>query len=355
MKIVILLCCVALIVACSKEPEYRVSVVCAGDIMQHDEQIHAAYDDIHDRYDYSGSFHRITDRLQSADITIGNLECTFSGKPYKGYPRFSAPDELADALQRAGFTILVTANNHSYDYGEQGLVRTISVLNTAKIAHTGTFVSADDRNERHPLIVEKNSIRIAIMSFTHFLNGTSKKYTNSINYTIREFIKKSIIDAKEKRSDFIIAYIHWGDEYHTEPNTYQKMLATFCVQEGINVVVGVHPHVLQPVVAYEVGGEKSLVAYSLGNFISAQRMPPRDGGGLLCFDIVKHKGKVRIENERCELVWVDTPKVDGKMQYEVLPVELFLDDKGHLSEYNHTKLKKFSKQATDILAQKVEH
>lgn len=353
MKIVGVLFCIILLIACSKEPEYRVSVVCAGDIMQHDEQIRAAFDASSGRYDYTDSFLYISERLKQADIAIGNLELTFSGEPYKGYPHFSAPDELAAALKRAGFNYLVTANNHSLDYGEKGLLRTIAILDNAQIANTGTFASIEERDQRHPLIIEKNGICIALLSFTHFINGLSEKNTKSVNYTIREFIKMSISKAREKKADCIIAYIHWGEEYHTLPSTYQKMLAMYCLEEGIDVVVGTHPHVLQPIVLYDSNGEKALVAYSLGNFISAQRTPPRDGGGLLCFDIVKYKGKVHIENERCELVWVHTPKVDGKVHYEVLPVELFVDDKGHLSEYNHTRLKKFTRQSIDILAQQV--
>src|SRR5687767_2601360 len=144
----------------------RLSLLFLGDIMQHDSQISDAWDPSTRKYDYTPCFRFIKPYTQYADLTIGNLELTLAGPPYKGYPQFSAPDELLVGLKEMGVDILVTANNHCVDRGKQGLERTIQMLDSFKIPHTGTFVDEVAKLNEHPLLVKRNNFDLAILNYT---------------------------------------------------------------------------------------------------------------------------------------------------------------------------------------------
>ena len=144
------------------------SLVFVGDIMQHDSQISDAYDKETGAYDYKPCFQYIKPYIEAADVAIGNLEVTLAGRPYKGYPQFSAPDEVLVALKDLGLDVLVTANNHCVDRGKAGLERTIDMLDSFNIPHTGTFKDRAERDKRYPLIVERQGFKLAILlNFKH--------------------------------------------------------------------------------------------------------------------------------------------------------------------------------------------
>ena len=142
------------------------SLLFAGDLMQHQGQINAARTAT-GGYDYSSYFEYVKDEIQSADFAIANLEVTLGGKPYKGYPAFSAPDEYLTAIHNAGFNVLITANNHSLDRGRKGLERTIQLIDSLKIPHAGTYLNAEERENKYPLLLEKKGFRIAILNYTY--------------------------------------------------------------------------------------------------------------------------------------------------------------------------------------------
>ena len=300
----------------------RLKLVFAGDIMGHGGQIESAYDPESDTYQYDTCFFHIKHILKSADIALANLEVTLAGKPFKGYPQFSSPDELADAVKNAGFNILVTANNHSVDRFQPGLERTIKILDEKAIIRTGTFCSESQRNREYPLIVEKNNIRLAILNYTYGTNGIPVKFPNIVNLIDTIQIAADLERATTTEPDFIIVTIHWGTEYARKENNEQSKLAQFLINHGADAVIGSHPHVVQPVRMYYPNAADStdmkLVAYSLGNLISNQRKPYTDGGILLEMEIKKTGGKTRISNSTCIPVWVYRPESKGKYRYILL-------------------------------------
>src|SRR5690606_8790194 len=213
-----------------------------GDVMQHSPQIRGAYHPAEDNYNYDPCFQYIAPAIRRADIAIANLEVTLAGKPFTGYPTFSSPDELAAALKNAGVDVLVTANNHSLDRRKKGLERTIDVLDSLQIPHTGTFKDLDERRKSYPLILEKKGARLALLNYTYGTNGIPVTEPNVVNYIDTAQIKADVLRARELQVDFVIAFYHWGDEYQSLPNTAQKSLVRISKEMGIDMVIGAHPH-----------------------------------------------------------------------------------------------------------------
>jgi poly-gamma-glutamate synthesis protein (capsule biosynthesis protein) len=263
----------------------RLSLLFLGDIMQHDSQLQAAYDAAAGQYDYEPCFRFVRKYFIDADLTIANLELTLGGKPYKGYPEFSAPDALAVALKQAGVDVLVTANNHSLDRRRKGLERTIRVLDSLKFLHTGTFRDTVERMNDYPLVISKNGITLALLNYTYGTNGIPVTKPNVVNLIDTALIRKDLETAKKLNPDITIVFMHWGNEYQSQPSKQQIQLAEFCFAQGASLVIGAHPHVLQPM---EWRKEKNqVVVYSLGNFISGQRDRYRDGAAMAKVELSK--------------------------------------------------------------------
>ena len=167
----------------------EVSFLFMGDIMQHDEQIAAAYDNSTKRYDYNHYFEYVTPIIKSVDVAIANLEVTLAGRPYKGYPQFSAPEELAIASKNSGIDYLMTANNHSNDRSKQGVERTIDVLDSLQIPHFGTYKTQQARDTTYPLLIEKNGIRVALLNYTYGTNGLATVSPNVVNMIDKNMFK----------------------------------------------------------------------------------------------------------------------------------------------------------------------
>lgn len=315
----------------------RVSLLWLGDIMQHDSNIAAAYQPVLKRYDYTSCFEWIAPVLRSADLTIGNFELTLAGAPYKGYPQFSAPDALAVQLKNIGIDVLVTANNHCVDRGRDGLERTIQVLDSLEILHTGTFIDTTVRRLTYPLVIEKNGITFSLLNYTYGTNGLPVKFPNHVNLIDTTTISRDILTAKRQRTDVIIIYFHWGGEYQSLPNESQKKLAEWCFNRGVKVVIGAHPHVLQPM--HWLRETNQFVAYSLGNFVSGQRPRYRDGGALLWLEFEKVKRDslttTRISQAEYELEWVyKKPSIES---FQLLPARYFEHDTVSIPEASMQK------------------
>jgi poly-gamma-glutamate capsule biosynthesis protein CapA/YwtB (metallophosphatase superfamily) len=303
------------------EDTSRLKLIFAGDLMGHDEQIYSAWNQNSDSYEYDTCFSMIRKYVSSADLSFLNLEVSLAGPPYKGYPEFSSPDELALAAKKAGFDVFITANNHSLDRGKKGLERTIFVLDSLRISHTGTFINPQKRELEYPLIIEKNNIRLAILNYTYGTNGLKVTEPNIVNYIDTLTIANDLKKAKLATPDFTIVTMHWGTEYQRIENNQQQVLAAFIFRHGADIIIGSHPHVIQPVRKYYPDRADSsvynIVVYSLGNFISNQRERYRDGGLIFGFSLEK-TDKTRISGYETYPVYVHKPYSGNWAKYFVL-------------------------------------
>jgi poly-gamma-glutamate synthesis protein (capsule biosynthesis protein) len=220
----------------------RLSLLFAGDIMGHDSQIASAYETTKEdlRLFFLLQVCKAVCRIPLT-VAIGNLELTLAGPPYTGYPQFGSPDALGTTLKDMGFDVLVTANNHCVDRGRKGLERTIMMLDSFKIAHTGTFVDSLARVNKSPLIVEKNGFKLAILNYTYGTNGIPVTAPNIVNHLDTAVMRKDLLEAKEARPDAIIVFTHWGLEYESLPAKKEKDLTEFCFKHGAQMVIGSHP------------------------------------------------------------------------------------------------------------------
>lgn len=307
------------------KPNPKVTIVAVGDVMMHDGQIWAGYNESDGTFDYSEFFHVVKDEISSADLAMADLETTLAGEAekYTGYPCFNSPDALADTLKDAGFDIIITANNHCLDRGASGALRTLEVLKDRGLSPLGTYASEEERNQI--LIKEVNDIKVAFLAYTYGTNGIPipKDMPYLVKLLDEELIMQDLEKAKEL-ADAVVVYFHYGEEYQRQPSKEQKALALKALMKGANIVVASHVHVIQPSERIDVqdsDGEivMKYAAYSLGNFISAQRFPHTEEGIMLKFtlekDLVKDKVYL-IEVEEID-TWVDKFVRDGKMRYVV--------------------------------------
>lgn len=288
----------------------KLNLLFAGDVMQHGGQITAAYNKNNDSYDYRDCFKFVKPVISQADIAIANLEVTHAGKPYKGYPQFSAPPQLSAAIVDAGFNVILTANNHSCDGGKTGIIGTLDVLDQLKVKHTGTFRNSQERESNYPLLIEKKGFRVAVLNYTYGTNGLSVAAPLIVNYIDSAQMLKDFAKARKMKVDYIICTLHWGDEYKSLPNRYQKNWEAFCYSQGADMVIGGHPHVLQPVEKKIVGGKEKLTAWSLGNYISNQRDRYKDGGMMLRASLCQDQGKMILNEADYMFTWVH-PRQEG--------------------------------------------
>lgn len=296
-----------------------VSLLFVGDVMQHGPQIKGAYNAKTDTYEYEHSWQFIQPVIESVDIAIANLEVTHAGKPYTGYPQFSAPDDLSRALKNVGFDVILTANNHSCDGGAKGVTRTLDVLDEQKLPHTGTFRSKEERDKNYPLIVEKNNIKIAVLNYTYGTNGLFVKAPLIINY-IDSTVMKADFEKAKKQADYIICTMHWGDEYKSLPNAYQKKWEKYCYELGADMVIGSHPHVIQPIEKKTINNKEVLTAYSLGNFVSNQRDRYKNGALIVRSTIGSNgNNQVVLKDADYVLAYVHTAIEGPFKHYYLLP------------------------------------
>jgi len=328
----LLLCCVLPYYGISQEqpenPQLKLAFV--GDIMGHSTQIASAAIVRDSLYDYRPCFAYVAPVLQTADLVVGNLELTLPGKgPYTGYPRFRSPDQLAQALSAAGFDLLVTANNHSNDGNRQALEQTIHTLREAHFFQTGTFLNAQERAAYYPLLVYKGAFKLAFLNYTYGTNGLPTTPPNIVNLIDEAQMKADLAEARALRADFIIVVMHWGAEYQINENKEQAQLAKNLFSWGADLIVGAHPHVVQPIKKMEVNRPDSqkvegLVAYSLGNFISGQRKEGTNIGLIFEVTLEKQEGQTQVVDHTYVPVFrhIET-RPGGETIFRVVPVAYY--------------------------------
>ncbi len=295
----------------------RLSLVFAGDFMQHMPQVASARRG-DGSFDYSPNFRHIAPWWHDADFVIGNLETTLAYADYSGYPMFASPAAFASEMKRAGVDIVTTVNNHCCDKGARGIDHTIAILDSLGLRRTGTFRDSADYAVNNTLYLEKEGIRVALLSYTYGTNGMpvpAGRIVNPID-TVR-----MAADIAAAEADVKILFLHWGQEYMRQPDAEQRFLARWAYDRGVDIIIGSHPHVVQPVELLcgadpTAGG---VVVYSLGNFISNQSKRYTDGGINVRIDLERYRGgrvEFSVEAVPC---WVYRHSDGGRAIYEVLP------------------------------------
>jgi len=280
----------------------KVSFAAVGDNLIHS----SVYEDAkllasgtNETYNFLPMYDNVKSMIQSVDLAFVNQEGPTAGAKlvYSGYPLFNAPDEAGNTLVSVGFDIINLANNHMLDKGETGYANTIQFWKDKPVTTIGGYSSEADYNKIR--VIEKSGIKIALLSYTYGTNGmvlpTKSPY-------IIPLINKDEVDRQTKEArklaDIVVVSIHWGVEDSFKPNDEQIALANLMANNGVDVILGQHPHVLQPLEwKTRPDGGKTLVAYSLGNFLSTMLYSRNMVGGVLSFDLVK-KGdsKATVEN-----------------------------------------------------------
>lgn len=299
-----------------------------GDAMVHSTQYNAArYEGGDSIYNFNPPFTYIKDLISSADLSMVNLEVALGGKPYSGYPLFSSPPEIVDALKWAGFDLLFTANNHTADQGQKGIEGTLDRIKEQGLLHTGSFKDSVERAEHYPLIVERNNIRLAFLNYTYGTNGMPVRKPNIVNITDTLLILEDLEKARQKQPDYIITCMHWGYEYHQKEHAEQRELARFLAENGTNLIIGSHPHVVQPYdELINQAGDTIPVIYSLGNFISNQQWRRSDGGIVFEVILVKQGEKTSRFSSAYEPFWVNRFNDSVRTVYRLVPVNDYLRD-----------------------------
>ena len=325
-----------------------VSIVLIGDVMMHGPQCRDAfrvYSETHPganpdnprHYDFSTFFMHLKDRFTAADLAICNMEFPLAGAPFTGYPAFSAPDSYPDYIASCGFDVMLAANNHILDKGSAGLRRTIRIYDALEastgIVYTGISKDSADDEARYPAIVMVKGVKLAIINFTYGTNSGSDSRWPKVNVMNKEDIAKAIARAKEQHADIIMAIPHWGIEYQLRHSAQQGEMARWMAAQGVDIIIGHHPHVVQDYELIQVTEHDGTVRevpvlYSLGNAVSNQNDLQARLEAMALVKIAVH-GRIRKVLPRPEVsfLWCTKPRM-VEDSYSVLPVKEFLGKQG---------------------------
>jgi poly-gamma-glutamate capsule biosynthesis protein CapA/YwtB (metallophosphatase superfamily) len=259
-----------------------------GDVLIHDRVYNPAHIG-NGQYDFMPLLTPVQAYLGKADISIANQETMIGGVGIglSSYPSFNSPHEVGDALKESGVDVVTLANNHTLDRGEEAIRKAIDHWNKISMPYIGSYVSSKDRMKIRTM--ERNGIIFSFLAYTYGTNGISvpKNKPYLVNLIDEEKIEQEILEAKEL-SDVVVVSLHFGEEYQRLPNVEQKKLAHQIANAGADIIIGHHPHVLQPMEWIErADGKCSFVAYSLGNFLSGQKGDYKDIGGIMQIKVVK--------------------------------------------------------------------
>ena len=321
----------------------QVRLVFGGDLMQHKPQVYAARD-TSGGFDYSESLYYVKSIFEEADIAILNFETTLTPNAhYTGYPMFRSPAQLADALRDIGIDAVVLANNHICDNGRLGLDFTTNRFDSLGIAYTGAFPDSLHYRQRHPLRIEANGLRFALFNYTYDTNGLPVPVGAIVNLIDSLAIANDLDNIDHTTVDCVIVFFHWGDEYARKPNSEQRMLAALCHQHGATIVIGSHPHVVQP---FEIQMDadsliRAVTVYSLGNLVSNQRERYRNGGIIVTLDVRK------TGNEPVQIQPYYTPAWVLLPAYRILPAAVA--DTLAMPEHQRTAYQQFIKDTRQHL------
>ncbi len=324
-----------------------------GDLLFHNRVIESGYNPVTGEYNYSSIYTYVRSYIEKADYAVANMEGTLcgldNGYKYSGYPGFNTPDAAVDAAKLAGFDMLLTANNHTYDTGTKGFHRTQQVIAQRGFDYIGTRPEQDAKSY---LVKDINGIRVGMVCYTYetdrvsdtrkSLNGIplstkDSALVSSFNYShLDSFygqLSQELSAMKAEGADITVVYIHWGTEYVTKPNSYQKKIAQQLCEMGVDIIVGGHPHVVQPieVITSKTDPQKStLCLYSMGNAVSNIRKSTTkpaevEDGMFFNFTLAKYSdGSVVIEDVNVLSTWVD--RRENPDSFHIIPLDPFVAD-----------------------------
>lgn len=324
LSICLLLCSCTKTISVSKESviggvvpnSSKLTLTMVGDALIHTPIFKNAYRD--GTYDFSSLFTEVKSEFEASDLLYYNAETIIGGEKlgFSGYPRFNTPKEFAEEMISLGFNVVSRANNHTLDKNEAGIINACNFWN--KYPSVLTNGSACTKDERDIIkVYEKNDIRYSLLSYTLSTNGLKASKDYYVNIYSDETVYRDILKVKND-ADVIIVAMHWGDEYKSYPNDEQKRIASYLASLGVNIIIGTHPHVIEPI---EWIGD-TLVIYSLGNFISGQSYAndyARRIGLLANIDIIKveteSEKKIVLDNLNTKLLYT----YSNLNNYKIIP------------------------------------
>ncbi len=327
-----------------EEPE-EMSVIAVGDIMFHLPQVTEARSE--NGYDFSLPFEKIKNLITQTDVAIGNFETTVNQKKkLSGFPRFNSPPEVVEGISKAGFDVMVTANNHCMDTGVEGAENTAALIKENGMIPVGN-------GDYKSTVIEKNGIRLGILAYTVTLNGL-KAPAGYVNMADEEKIQKDIEEIKPN-CDFLIVYMHAGVEYYRDVEPETERLFRAVADMGADCVLGSHPHVARKSEMYQTGDRKVLINYSMGNFLSNQNDKYTDIGTITKLQLSKLEGKTVLKSfdilPTYRLRFVDT---DGRVKRRIVLVSE-IENYSHISDAQSRYIKTVSNEVTALLNEEPGH
>lgn len=331
----------------------RATILAAGDLMTHLPIVRSGASGT--GYSFEYIFQHVAPYVAGADYAVVNLETTLSGtdgKEYTGYPKFNAPDAIASSAYHVGFDMMLTANNHCYDYGTAGMLRTLDVIQQAGLDTLGTISSVEETRYTVKTI---NGIRIGMVNYTFadiiddrnapVINGTqvdgkSAGLINTFDYANLDLLytemENHIAGMRAAGAEAIVLFIHWGDQFNVNPTSTQEIIAQKMCDLGVDVIAGSHPHVVQPIAQLTSadGTNQTLCLYSMGNFLSNQRADNialetghSEDGLMFTFTFVKYSnGEVHVEYVDLMPTWVLVKGNENNKTFHILPLDVEVED-----------------------------
>lgn len=335
-----------------KENKSEVEIFAMGDMIFH-QPIVKNYK-TENSFDFTPIFQNISEDINEADIAIANFEGSVnSNRALSGFPLFNFPKESISSLKNVGFDVLSTANNHCLDTGIDGLAETISVINENNMKSFGTFTEDIDKG----IVVEEKGIKIGLISFTDNLNGMDSLMRGK-EYSVNNFSQDVESDIKKlkDKSDIVIVYPHWGNEYQLVPNERQIYLKEKLQEYGADIILGSHPHVLQKYEVEEKNNKKYFTIYSMGNALSNQRVENLKKSGVDTGAIVKliiekdnNTKDTNLKSYGVYPTYVDRYRKNGKLNYDIIKLEDVVEG-GKLNKITRPELKNVAdKKLSDAL------
>lgn len=342
----------------SENLEYKeASILAVGDILIHEDQLKAQFNEVTGEYNFENNFKYVKSHIESADIALANFETTLAGEKqkYTGFPLFNSPSSIVDAMKSSGFDILSTINNHTIDMGSAGVLNTLEEIQKRNLIALGTR----ENLQKQPYIIQEvKGIKLGVISYSFETPRKGENKTlnaieipseviNLLNTFSYEHIEEDLLrikgqidEMKSKGAEAIVFFIHWGNEYERSPNVHQIRIANALCDYGVDIILGSHPHVIQPIefITSQKTGKRSLVVYSMGNFISNQQYERTNNrytedGIIVNIQIKKSmvSNNITISGVSYIPTWVHRYTENNKFVYEVVPLTDALASK---EEYN---------------------